>query len=70
MTIHLRFAGHKTPAMVIEHVQYVEPLPDVIQYTYRTPEGVMSDVHMIDIRPTDHTFVYNGTAYDFLAVIA
>lgn len=71
MTIHLRLAGHQTPAVVLEQIQYLEPLPDVIQYTQMTPDGSVSDVRTIAIRHTDgDTFCYDGTAYDFLEVFA
>lgn len=61
MTIHL-WNAHDTHATLIEGVTYVEPLPNCIQYTAVTTDGVE------EIGVHDGDFTYNGTRFDFLIV--
>lgn len=69
MTLHLRFAGQKESAIVLTDIEYVEPLPGLIQYTQTLPDGSVSDVQTIPIdAANENSFIYQDVAYDFLAV--
>ena len=66
MTIILRNSGDQEAAVIIGEVCYCEMLPNCIQYTTNSGEGVQE----IGIVGAGRDFEYEGTVYDFCQVYA